>query len=237
MDVPLGGDMVEPSLASGSGVALRRLAVTISPALSAVLIVAATFLDPAIDASGREMAAAYAAHPQREQVSALALHFAFAFLAIPTVALIVAVRGRGVGLANLAAVFAVLGLTTLPGFLVTDFYDIAIYGELGGDAWTAVNSRLEALPGATVLFLSGFLGFTLALPTALLGAWRAGALPWWPAAAAFIGFVGGNLAPGAYGLFLLAASLVAISWALSRWTQADLAKPATRSGAARSRAV
>jgi hypothetical protein len=45
----------------------------------------------------------YAAHPGREQISALAFHFAFAVLAIPSVALIVAVRGRGGWWANTAA--------------------------------------------------------------------------------------------------------------------------------------
>ena len=83
---------------------IRRIAIIGAPLLSALLIVAGFFLDPAIDASGRELAREYAAHPGREQVSALAFHFAFALLAIPAVALIVAVRGRGAWIANIAAV-------------------------------------------------------------------------------------------------------------------------------------
>jgi hypothetical protein len=71
-----------------------------------------------------------------------ALHFAFAFLAVPVIGLVV-VRSRGVWLANVAGLAAILGLTTLPGFLLTDFYDVAIYGELGGDAWQTVNDRIE----------------------------------------------------------------------------------------------
>ena len=55
-------------------------------------------------------------------------------------------------------------MTTLPGFLLGDFYDIAIYGELGGEAWQEVDDRLAELPGATVMFLTGVLGFALALP-------------------------------------------------------------------------
>jgi hypothetical protein len=49
---------------------------------------------------------------------------------------------------NVAGLAAILGLTTLPGFLLTDFYDVAIYGELGGDAWQTVNDRIEELPGS-----------------------------------------------------------------------------------------
>jgi hypothetical protein len=53
---------------------LRRIAIIGAPLLAALLIVAGFFLDPAIDESGRELAREYAAHPGREQVSALAFH-------------------------------------------------------------------------------------------------------------------------------------------------------------------
>ena len=118
-----------------------------APVLAALLIVAGFFLDPATGKSGREIAAEYAAHPGREQVSALAFHFAFALLAIPAVALIVAVRGRGAWWANVAAFLAFLGMTTLPGFLLVDFYDIAIYGELGGAAGRQSTTGFRSCPG------------------------------------------------------------------------------------------
>jgi hypothetical protein len=145
------------------------------------------------------MAKEYPAHPGREQVSALAFHFAFALLAIPAVALIAAVRERGAWLANLAAFFAFLGMTTFPAFLLSDFYDIAIYGELGGDAWQAVNDRLEDLPGLTVMFLTGFLGFALTLLIALLAAWRARLLPLWLALLVGGGIPAAQAVPGASG--------------------------------------
>jgi hypothetical protein len=196
----------------------RRAAVIASPVLAAALIVTGFFLDPAIDESGRELAEEYAAHPGREQVSALAFHFAFALLAVPTVALIVAVRERGAWLANVAAVLGVLGLTTLPGFLLTDFYDIAIYGELGGDAWDAVDDRIQELPGAAIMFLTGFLGFFFAMPIALLAAWRAGFLPWWPAVLILAGNVLAQAVPDGYGLLIWAGTLVVLGYVLwKRW--------------------
>ena len=211
----------------GSALQLRRAAVVAAPTTSALLIVAGFFLDPDIGASGRKLAKAYAENPGREQLSALAFHFAFVLLALPAVALIVAVRGRGAWLANLAALFAVLGLTTLPGFLLTDFYDIAIYGELGPQAWDAVNDRIEELPGATIMFLTGLLGFVLALPVAMLAAWRARLMPWWPALIVFLGFVAAQATPGGFGLLVAAASLVALSYALWRfWAPLDERVPA-----------
>ena len=199
-----------------SALGFRRAAVVAAPALSALLIVAGFFLDPAIDESGRELAEEYAAHPGREQVSALAFHFAFALLAIPAVALIVAVRGRGAWLANLAGFFAVLGMTTLPGFLLTDFYDIAIYGELGGEAWDAVTDRIEELPGATIMFLTAVVGFTLALPVALFAAWRAGLVAWWAPVLLLVGPVCAQAIPGGFGLLVWAATLVVLSYVLSK---------------------
>ena len=197
-----------------AALAFRRVAVVWASAISGVLIVAAFFLDPDIGASGRELAREYAENPGRIQLSALCLRFAFALLVLPAFALIRAVRGRGAWLANAAGVFAVLGMTTLPGFLLTDFYDVAIYGELGGDAWQAVTDRLEELPGATFMFVSAFLGFLLALPVALLGAGRAGLLPWWPALVVAVGEVAAQAVPGGYGLLLLSVALVALSYAL-----------------------
>jgi hypothetical protein len=199
-----------------SALRARQIAVVAAPVFAAILIVAGFFLDPAIDESGRELAREYAENPGREQVSALAFHFAFALLAIPAVALIVAVRGRGAWLANLAALFAVLGMTTLPGFLLTDFYDIAIYGELGGDAWDAVDDRMQDLPGATIMFVTGFFGFVLTLPVALLAAWRAGLLHWWPALLLFAGLVSAEAVPAGFGLLIWAGTLVVLAYILNR---------------------
>jgi hypothetical protein len=195
---------------------VRRLAVVAAPALAALLIVVGFFADPAIEKSGRELAAEYAAHPDREQVSALAFHFAFALLAIPAVAVIVAVRDRGAWLANVAALLAFLGMTTLPGFLLTDFYDIAIYGELGGDAWDAVDDRLEEQAGATIMFVTGFFGFVLTLPVALLGAWRAGMVSWWPAALLLAGGICSQAVPDGLGLLIWAATVLVLSFVLWR---------------------
>jgi hypothetical protein len=212
-----------------SALRVRQAALVAAPILAAILIVAGFFLDPAIDESGRELAREYAENPGREQVSAVVFHFAFALLAIPAVALIVAVRGRGAWLSNVAAFFAVLGMTTLPGFLITDFYDIAIYGELGGDAWDAVDDRLEELPGAAVVFVTGFFGFVLTLPVALLAAWRAGLLHWWPALLIFAGSVSAQAVPDGFGLLIWAGTLVVLGYVLQQVvTAAQPADAATR---------
>jgi hypothetical protein len=182
-----------------------------------VLLVAGVFLDPDIDESGRELARAYAENPGREQFSALSFHFAFVMWAPIVFALVGIVRGRGAWLANIAAVLATLGATTLPGFLLVDFYDIAIYGELGGDAWQQVTDRIEELPGATVLFISGFFGHFLCLPFALLGAWRARLVALWVPIAFSAAIVAAQaLRPFGSGLLILAAAMVGLAYVFSQ---------------------
>ena len=199
-----------------SALAIRRLCVIWAPLVSGLLIVAAFFLDPDIGASGRKLAKSYAENPGWIQASAVALRFAFAILIIPAIWLIVSVRERGAWLANVAAIFVVLGMTTLPGFLLTDFYDVAIYGQLGGDAWDRVDDRLGELPGAIFVFVTGFVGYLLALPTALLAAWRARLLPWWPAAAILVAEVCARAVPGGFGLLIWSAALCALTYVLYR---------------------
>jgi hypothetical protein len=195
----------------------RRFALIAAPLIAAVLLVAGVFLDPDIEAEGRELAREYAENPGREQVSALTFHFAFVMWAPIVFALVGVVRGRGAWLANIAAVLATLGATTLPGFLLVDFYDIAIYGELGGDAWDQVNDRLEELPGATILFITGFLGHFLCLPVALFAAWRGRLVSIWvPLAFTAASLAAQWLQPFGSGLLVLAAAMVGLAIVLAR---------------------
>jgi hypothetical protein len=200
-----------------SALEFRRVALIVAPLLAAVLIVAGVFLDPDIDESGRDLAQEYADNPGVTQLSAVSFHFAFIVWAPLVFALAGPVRGRGAWLANVAALLAVFGATTLPGFLIVDFYDIAIAGELGLDAYDQVDDRLDELPGATVIFVSGFLGHVLCLPVALFAAWRAGLLPLWtPIVVSVATVLAQALQPLGSGLLLLALSMVALSYALWR---------------------
>jgi hypothetical protein len=200
-----------------SALSFRRIALIVAPLVAAVLMVAGVFLDPDIDASGRELALEYADNPGVTQLSALSFHFAFVMWAPLVFALVGLVRGRGAWLANAAGVLAVLGATTLPGFLLVDFYDIAVAGELGGDAYDQVEDRIEELPGATVLFITGFLGHFLCLPVALFAAWRAGLLPLWTPVVVSVGLLAAQvLQPLGSGLLLAALSMVVLAYALWR---------------------
>jgi hypothetical protein len=51
---------------------------------------------------------------------------------------------------------------------------------------------------------------------ALLAAWRAGLMPWWPALAVAVGAIFARALPGGYGLLVWAAAMAALSYALHR---------------------
>jgi hypothetical protein len=210
-----------------SALSFRRLALIAAPLIAAVLIVAGVFLDPDIDASGRELAQEYADNPGVTQLSAMSFHFAFIMWAPIVFALVGLVRGRGAWLANVAAVLAVLGATTLPGFLIVDFYDIAIAGELGLEAYDQVEDRIEELPGATVIFVTGLLGHLLCLPVALFAAWRARLMPLWTPVVVTAGLLAAQVVQTfGSGLVLAAVAMVGLAYALWRMDWQPREEPA-----------
>ncbi len=202
-----------------SAVAFRQSAAAWSLVISGVLIAVAFFADPDIGAEGEALARSYAENPERIQVSAHSLRLAFALLIVPVFVLVSLIRGRGAWLANAAGLLGVLGMATMPGLLIVDFYDLAIYGELGVDAWQAVNDRLAELPGMLLMFLTAFLPFVLALPLVLAAAWRAGLVPWWPALLALVGWIAAQAVPGGIGLLIVGAVLIVLGYVVQRMVQ------------------
>ncbi len=167
--------------------ALRRWAFVASPPLAAALAALGAFADPAVGLTGEPLWRLYAAHPEPLQIKALALHWAFAFWFLPALLVPALVAGRGRWIANLAAVVGFVGLATMPGLLVLDWYDSAIGQAFGTEGNAAVAARLETMWGPAVFIGPGFPCIVLALPLAALALWRAGRAPWWGIAAAVAG--------------------------------------------------
>jgi hypothetical protein len=205
--------------------ALRRWAFVASPPLASVLILIGTLADPApAGSSGEPLWSAYAAYPEPLQIKALALHWAFAFWFLPALLSPVLVPDRGRWVANLAAVVGFVGLATMPGLLVLDWYDSAIGQNFGIEGNAAVTATFEAMWGPTVFMGPGFPCIVLALPLAALALWWAGLAPWWGIAAALVSIaaliVSSLAAPGAVVAVL--ANLV-LAAALARATRDNLA--------------
>lgn len=205
----------------GSARSARRWFLILAPTLAGVLTIVGAAADP-FTGNGAELYEAYANEPGALQVKALAYHFAYLFWGVAALLLAGLVRRRGSWTANVAGVLALLGLTTMPGFVLADFYDSSIGSAFGVAGALEVESRMEGMWALMVLASTGALGLVLALPVALLAAWRAGLLPWWAGAAATAGIVVGFFVLGptvAAGIALTIGFLV-LTVALARMTPA-----------------
>lgn len=168
---------------------VRRGFLIASPVLAGLLAVVGAYADPAAGTSGAHMVGVYAQHPGPLQFKSLGMHWSYAFWIAPALLLAPYVRGRGAWLANVAAVLGFAGMTTLPGMLITDWYDSAIGQLYGVDAAVKVGEHMQdTMWGVGVLAAPGMLGLLLALPLAACALWRAGLARWWAPVSVLAGF-------------------------------------------------
>lgn len=206
-----------------SAVASRRWTLVVLPTLAGLLAIGGAVADPAVDLDGEAMYRIYASEPGPLQWKALLYHFAYATWGLAALMLVSAVRRRGGWLANVAGLLAFLGISTLPGFLIVDFYDSAIGQEFGVDGTMAVERAMAPMWGLEVMALTGTVGFLLCLPVAVLAAWRAGVLRWWGALAPIAGLAIGLFLIGAnvLGWAVMTAGYAVLSVGLARGTRSD----------------
>jgi hypothetical protein len=201
----------------------RRWVLVVAPTLAGLLAIGGAVADPAVDLDGAGLYELYAANPGPLQWKSVLYHFSYAVWGLAALMLVAAVRRRGSWLANVGGLLAFLGISSLPGFLLADFYDSAIGQVHGVDGALAVEGAMEGMWGLSVLGLSGIAGFLLCLPVAALAAWRAGLLRWWGAVAPVAGIVGGMIVLGANvpGWTVTTAGFLVLSIGLARAVPRD----------------
>lgn len=120
-------------------------------------------------------------------------------------------------LANLAALLAFVGATTLPGLLMIDFYDSAIGQVAGVETTEAVNETMEGMWAVMAITIPGLIGALLALPVAALAALRAGIIRPWAVVAVVLGVAAFMLSGvTVWGTSITAALFSAFAYALWR---------------------
>ena len=192
----------------------RRWVLITAPVVAGLLAIGGAIADPAMDLDGEAMYEVYAARPDAVQWKSLLYHFSYAVLGLSALMLAGAVRRRGNWLANVAGLLGLLGISSIPGFLIIDFYDSAIGQEFGVEGTLAVERSLEGMWGLQVMAVSGMAGFLLCLPVAALAAWRGGLLRWWGALAPIAGLGIGVMVVGAnvagWGLMTLGFAVLSV---------------------------
>jgi hypothetical protein len=202
-------------------VRVRRWLLVASPVLAGLFAILGAGADPSGGMSGQEMWEIYAAEPGRLQWKSFGFHWSYAFWIAPALLLAPYVRARGAWLATIAAVVAFVGMTTLPGLLIIDFYDSAIGQVAGAGTTEHVNELMrDTMWAARAIAIPGFLGFALALPLAGIAIWRAGLVRWWGPATA-VAALAAFLLSGVtwWGAALAAAFLILFAVAVEQATR------------------
>jgi hypothetical protein len=200
-----------------SALSFRRWAVILAAALSGILVLVSMFVDPVPSAEGRELIQGYAANKGRQGLHTNLIHYGFALFAPVAYAMVGLVRQRGAWIANLAGLFAVIGLSTLPGLVLLDYFSVGVEQVAGVDVAFDGQTAAEGLPGFAVLIAPAFVTSLLAVPVALLALWRAGLVAWWLPVMSAATFLAPNVLPGwLLGFSIMAAGMLTVAWALWR---------------------
>jgi hypothetical protein len=162
----------------------------------------------------KETTAAYllalAENPTQAQISAVLLYFGFLLTAVGIFGIIHLLRHRAVVLGHIAGVLAVWGWVTLPGLLVSDFYDLSLAQWSNRQDAIAISERAGGYIGSAVIGIPALLGF---IGLVLLGValWRAKLAPLWMPVVVLAGTVITQFGPPGAGSWALGTGLLLAS--------------------------
>src|SRR5919106_444442 len=134
-----------------SALAARRWALIVAPIVAGAFTIVGVIADPAPGAEGRELVEAYAADPDALNFKSLGYHFAYTIWLAAALGIVGLVRRRGSWLANVAGLLAILGISSIPGFLVSDFIDSAMGRLVGINEAVRVGDAVEEQWGLAVM--------------------------------------------------------------------------------------
>ena len=170
--------------------AVRRALLVASPVLAGLFLVLGALADPASGLSGDKMTRIYIDNPDPLQWKSTGYHWAYAFWIGTALMVAPLVRGRGAWLATVAAVIGFAGMVTLPGMLMSDWYQAGIGHAYGLQGVKQVEDHMiSTMWGIKGFMAVGIPALALALPLAAAGLWRAGVVRSWSFAATVAAFV------------------------------------------------
>ena len=170
--------------------AVRRVLLVASPVLAGLFCVVGAVADPASGLSGDKMTRIYIDNPDPLQWKSTGYHWAYAFWIGTALMVAPLVKGRGAWLATIAAVIGFAGMVTLPGMLISDWYQAAIGHHYGLEGVKQVEDQMfTTMWGLKGFMVAGLPGLALALPLAAAALWRARLVRWWSFAATVAAFV------------------------------------------------
>ena len=208
-----------PARRSSRALGLRRGFLVAAPVLAGAFLTVGAVADPAAGTAGDAMLRVYFDNAARLQFKSLGYHWAYAFWIVPAMLVVPLVRGRGAWLATLTGLVGFAGVATMPGLLMSDWFDSAIGAAHGLEGHRAVYAHLDQMWGVPVFIAPGIVALVLGLPLAMATLWRAGLARWWAFAAAVAAFASFAVSEATWpGTVLATAFLGVVSVALARAT-------------------
>lgn len=202
---------------------LRRGFLVAAPILAGLFATVGAVADPAAGISGDKMLEVYFDNPERLQFKSLGYHWSYAFWIVPAMLIVPLVRGRGAWLATISGFIGFAGVATMPGLLLSDWFDSAIGAAHGLEGHHAVQAAMAGMWGIPVFTAPGIVALFLALPLAMLTLWRARLARWWGPAAAIAAIAAFLLSNATWpGTVLATIFLGGVSLALAKATDPAL---------------
>jgi MFS family permease len=165
--------------------------------------------------------------PVQSQIAAVLLHFGYMGFLPLLLALGAFARRRAVKLGHVGLGLGLVGALSLPGLLVTDFYDLAIGANLPIDQAVKVSDAAQGYGWAIALGGPTVLGVFVGMLLLLIAGWRSGFLGWYPAVALIAGIVVTGIAPqlvfAVVGSGLVAVAMTAVAVRVWRTTDEEWA--------------
>ncbi|RGA00478.1 hypothetical protein DI270_034575 [Microbispora triticiradicis] len=178
----------------------RRVAAGASLVLAPLCLLLGMAADPS--EPGVEDPLVYAHNPGAVGVSATLLHYAWILWVPGVIGLVHLVRRKGVVLAHIAGVMAVLGLINFSALMISDFFDIVAYQMLPADQ--AEKLMQDAAQPAMIAAwqMPGMIGSFLGLVLVAVAYARAGRAGWWFPAGVLAGIIVWLFGASAWNLVL-----------------------------------
>ncbi|GLW24256.1 hypothetical protein Mame01_42990 [Microbispora amethystogenes] len=178
----------------------RRVAAGASLVLAPLCLLLGMAADPS--EPGVEDPLVYAHNPGAVGVSATLLHYAWILWVPGVIGLVHLVRRKGVVLAHIAGVMAVLGLINFSALMISDFFDIVAYQMLPADQ--AEKLMQDAAQPAMIAAwqMPGMIGSFLGLVLVAVAYARAGRAGWWFPAGVLAGILVWLFGASAWNLVL-----------------------------------
>jgi hypothetical protein len=212
-----------------------RIAAAVALILGPIIVLAGMIATPWEDepttASYHD---ALAASPGQAEISATLLHFGFLLLLPAALGLMHLARRATPKLAHVGGILAVIGLASLPGLLVTDFYDMEMAQALPREQSVAISDATQESWAAALMGMGAVLPTFIGTTVLAVAAWRAGVARLWIAFAVPAGWLfplvsGTGLVPAVAGATLLLVAFGSVGLKVARMSdQAWAERPAGR---------